>query len=50
MFASQYTAIIAELWELGLFMVFWLIQTIEKWDPPTVEELRAAAEGTVAGA
>ena len=49
-FASQYTAIIAELWELGLFLVFWLIQTIQKWEPPTDEELRAAAQGAVTGA
>ncbi|WP_146925702.1 hypothetical protein [Cellulomonas xylanilytica] len=31
---TDYAAIVTELWELGLFMAFWFIQTREKWDPP----------------
>jgi hypothetical protein len=43
-FTSEYAVIIAELWELGLFVVFWLIQTVQKWEPPTAAELREATE------
>ena len=44
MFTSEYAVIIAELWELGLFVAFWLIQTIQKWEPPTAGELQAGDE------
>lgn len=48
-FTSEYAVIIAELWELGLFVAFWLIQTLQKWEPPTDEERRAAVRGATAG-
>lgn len=48
-FTSEYAVIIAELWELGLFVAFWLIQTLQKWEPPTDEEKRAAVTGATAG-
>ena len=43
-FTSEYAVIIAELWELALFVAFWLIQTVEKWAPPTAQELRAVTQ------
>ena len=49
-FTSEYAVIIAELWELGLFVAFWLIQTLQKWDPPTAEEQQQATDGAAAGA
>ncbi|MDQ0374739.1 hypothetical protein [Cellulomonas humilata] len=49
-FASEYAVIIAELWELGLFVAFWLIQTLQKWEPPTAEEQQQATDGAAAGA
>ena len=49
-FTSEYAVIIAELWELGLFVAFWLIQTIQKWEPPTAGELQQATEGATGGA
>lgn len=48
-FTSEYAVIIAELWELGLFVAFWLIQTLQKWEPPTDEERRAAVTEATAG-
>ena len=47
-FASRYAVLIAELWELGLFVAFWLIQTIEKWQPPTDAELDEVTRGAAA--
>lgn len=48
-FTSEYAVIVAELWELGLFVAFWLIQTLQKWEPPTDEERRAAVTEATAG-
>lgn len=47
-FRSAYAGIVAELWELGLFVAFWLIQTLQKWEPPTDEEKREASTGAAA--
>ncbi|WP_456785717.1 hypothetical protein [Cellulomonas sp. P5_C5] len=43
---TGYAGIVAELWELGLFVAFWFIQTREKWDPPVAAV--AAARGSAA--
>ncbi|KQR16013.1 hypothetical protein [Cellulomonas sp. Leaf334] len=46
---SPYAGIVAELWELGLFVAFWLIQTLQKWEPPTDAEKHEAVTGAAAG-
>jgi hypothetical protein len=43
-FASEYAVILVELWELALFLVFWLMQTLQKWEPPTAQELQEVTE------
>ena len=42
---TDYAGIVTELWELGLFMAFWFLQTRQKWDPAGVRA--AAAEARV---
>ena len=39
---TDFAGIVTELWELGLFVAFWFIQTRRKWDPPTAAPAAAA--------